>query len=704
MLILFLLFSFTLWGQSTPNVDFISLKAQLSPSFETKSISGNCQYIFKVNSRVDSIKIDAIRMKFEKVKINGKFVNYKNTDKSLILFEGYKIGINKITFNYQATPKQTMYFVDMGVNSNPLSTSNQANNRFRNYQIWTQGQGKYTSHWLPSFDNVNEKLVFNLSISAQPFFEVISNGVLKKITQLGIKANKTWEYKMKKPMSSYLVMLAIGAFNSKKIKSKRGKNIQLYYKHEDKEKFDYTYKYSKEIFDFLENEIGLSYPWEIYKQAPVEDFLYAGMENTTATLFTQDFVVDKIGFNDKSYVNVNAHELAHHWFGDLITAKEGKHHWLQEGFATYYALLAERHLLGETHFQFELLKYAEEIQNNSKKDTIPILNEKASVLSFYKKGAWALHYLKESIGENNFKKAVKAYLKKYKFKNVDTQDFLNEIKKVAPDFNIFEFKKEWLESSNFNIEKVIQILSKNQQVKKYFELQQMQTIPFNDKKNFFKNILLLNQYPALSQEIVYQLANISYKEKAELLKIAIDTKNIAIRQTVAESMQTIPLEFKLEYENFLNDESYITKEIALVQLCKYFPENTVNYLEKTKEIIGLNDRSFRINWLGIALKSKVYNKEVNDLLLSELLEYTTLKFSSTIRQNALEVILQINPVHPIVLQSLINGTQHHKWQFARFSKNTVRAMLKKEYFKKAFEVILPNLTDKEQLFLKNELK
>ncbi|MFK7031096.1 M1 family metallopeptidase [Flavobacterium oreochromis] len=704
MLILFLLFSFTLWGQSTPNVDFISLKAQLSPSFETKSISGNCQYIFKVNSRVDSIKIDAIRMKFEKVKINGKFVNYKNTDKSLILFEGYKIGINKITFNYQATPKQTMYFVDMGVNSNPLSTSNQANNRFRNYQIWTQGQGKYTSHWLPSFDNVNEKLVFNLSISAQPFFEVISNGVLKKITQLGIKANKTWEYKMKKPMSSYLVMLAIGAFNSKKIKSKRGKNIQLYYKHEDKEKFDYTYKYSKEIFDFLENEIGLSYPWEIYKQAPVEDFLYAGMENTTATLFTQDFVVDKIGFNDKSYVNVNAHELAHHWFGDLITAKEGKHHWLQEGFATYYALLAERHLLGETHFQFELLKYAEEIQNNSKKDTIPILNEKASVLSFYKKGAWALHYLKESIGENNFKKAVKAYLKKYKFKNVDTQDFLNEIKKVAPDFNIFEFKKEWLESSNFNIEKVIQILSKNQQVKKYFELQQMQTIPFNDKKNFFKNILLLNQYPALSQEIVYQLANISYKEKAELLKIAIDTKNIAIRQTVAESMQTIPLEFKLEYEKFLNDESYITKEIALVQLCKYFPENTVNYLEKTKEIIGLNDRSFRINWLGIALKSKVYNKEVNDLLLSELLEYTTLKFSSTIRQNALEVILQINPVHPIVLQSLINGTQHHKWQFARFSKNTVRAMLKKEYFKKAFEVILPNLTDKEQLFLKNELK
>ena len=60
------------------------------------------------------------------------------------------------------------------------------------------------------------------------------------------------------------------------------------------------------------------------------------MENTTSTIFAQDFVVDSIGYNDKRYLNVNAHELAHQWFGDLVTAKESKHHWLQEGFATYY--------------------------------------------------------------------------------------------------------------------------------------------------------------------------------------------------------------------------------------------------------------------------------------------------------------------------------------------------------------------------------
>ncbi|GAW89454.1 aminopeptidase [Flavobacterium psychrophilum] len=173
----------------------------------------------------------------------------------------------------------------------------------------------------------------------------------------------------------------------------------------------------------------MKYPWQIYKQVPVNDFLYAGMENTSATIFSQDFVVDAIGFNDRNYININAHELAHQWFGNMITAKSGKDHWLQEGFASYYALLAEKKIFGKDYFNYELLKMAKELKKASKTDTIPVLNAKASSLSFYKKGAWALHILREGIGEKNFKKALKNYLNNYKFKNVITDDFLAEIKK-----------------------------------------------------------------------------------------------------------------------------------------------------------------------------------------------------------------------------------------------------------------------------------
>src|SRR5690606_25568640 len=132
-------------------------------------------------------------------------------------------------------------------------------------------------------------------------------------------------------MSSYLVMLAIGKFDSLTDTAATGTKLIQFISSEDSLKMEPTYRNSTQIFNYLETEIGVAYPWETYKQVPVKDFLYAGMENTSATVFSQDFVVDQTGYNDKSYLNVNAHELAHQWFGDMVTAKSGKHHWLQEG-------------------------------------------------------------------------------------------------------------------------------------------------------------------------------------------------------------------------------------------------------------------------------------------------------------------------------------------------------------------------------------
>ncbi len=380
------------FAQQTDKVDFIKCDALVAPNHSEKSISGTITYEFKVKKAIDTIKIDAINMEFSEVAINGKSVNFKNSGKTLDLFEGFKKGKNKLTFSYLAKPKQTLYFTGQD----------------ENLQIWTQGQGRYTSHWLPSFDDVNEKVVFNLSVKFQNGYKIISNGVFKNVNH---KRNgyengfSTYNYQMEKPMSSYLVMLAIGNFAKQTTTTKSGTQLEFYLDKNDVSKFEPTYRYSKEMFDYLEQEIGVKYPWGIYRQVPVRDFLYAGMENTTSTIFAQDFVVDSIGFNDRNYVNVNAHELAHQWFGDLITAQSGKHHWLQEGFATYYALLAERHLFGDDYFYEELNDYAEQLKRASKTDTVPVMNEKASSLSFYKKGAWALHVMREDIGAKDFQKA-----------------------------------------------------------------------------------------------------------------------------------------------------------------------------------------------------------------------------------------------------------------------------------------------------------
>ena len=684
--IFLLIFSFS-FAQQTSNVDFKTLHATLEPNPIDKSISGEVIYKFEVLKAIDTIAIDALKMDFINVKINGKTINFKNSGKALKLFQGFKKGKNTLTFSYKATPKQTLYFI---------GESDQL-------QIWTQGQGKFTSHWLPSFDNVNEKVIFNLSVSFDNQFTVLSNGKLKSVNDNFNDKSKIWHYQMSKPMSSYLVMMAIGKFEKQTAKTKSGTPLEFYIDEKDTDKFETTYKYTTQIFDYFEQEIGLNYPWEIYRQVPVHDFLYSGMENTTSTIFSQDFVVDAIGFNDKTYINVNAHELAHQWFGNLITAQSGKHHWLQEGFATYYALLAEKELFGDDHFQWELYEMAERLQKASKTDTIPLLNEKASSLTFYQKGAWALHSLRESIGAENFQKAVKNYLKKYGFKNVNTDDFLNEVKAVS-SFDTENFKRIWLEQSGFEVNQALTLLRKNAFMKSYLELVDLQTKPFAEKKTIFVNLLKTEVFYPVKEEVVFQLADVPFEEKEALLKLAMDSKNLKVRQAIARIMVEIPIAFQANYETLLNDESYINKEIALGTLWNLFPEKQADYLNQSKDWIGFNDKNLRILWLTLALMTKDFENENKVNFYDELLNYSSPKYESSIRQNALTNLLYLNPNDQNILRNLANATTHHKWQFTLFARNQIRELVKTERHKKYFEEMLPSLNEAEQKQLRRLLE
>ena len=673
-----LLFSIFTFSQQTKSVDFLKCDAHLTLRESNKSISGGISYELKVKSLIDTIRIDAKNMKFTEVVINGKSVRHLNNTKELLLFEGFKKGKNKLTFRYSATPKQTLYFT--GDFSNGTG------------QVWTQGQGRYTSHWLPSFDDVNEKVIFNIGVEYNFMYSVMSNGLLK--SKVRNNNFNFWSYRMQKPMSSYLVMLAIGNFEKQETKSKSGTPLEFYIDRNDVTKFEPTYRYSKQIFDYLEEEIGVKYPWKIYRQVPVRDFLYAGMENTTSTIFSQDFVVDSIGFNDKNYINVNAHELAHQWFGDLITAQSGKHHWLQEGFATYYALLAEKEVFGDDYFYNELYDYALQLRSAAKTDTIPVMNEKASSLSFYKKGAWALHSLREDIGAKNFQKIVKTYLKKYQYKNVITDEFLAEVKKVVKTFDIEDFKKTWLETPGFDMVLAESYLVKNKSVAAYIQL----TKEKKDLENY-KAILQSETYFPIKQYIFYKLGNTSFNDKKELIEIGMK-QNLYVRQAIAETVTKMPVEFKAQYETFLKDDSYQTKEIALLNLCKNFPEEKENYLSQTKNIIGNNDKSFRISWLSLAIVSEK-EEATKNLMYKELLDYSSTNYESSVRQNALEVLLKIYPNDPNVITSLFHATTHHKWQFTKFSRDTIRELLKKPEFRSRVEE-LAKTTDETTAALYNK--
>ena len=681
-----LLFSNFIFSQQVEKVDFKSVQGKIALNPEKKEVSGKVIYDFDILQMVDSVFIDAQKMQFNNVFLNDKKVNFKNSGKKLAIYQNLILGKNKLSFVYSCNPKQAIYF----------------NNFNDNWQIWTQGQGKYTSNWFPSFDDVNEKLIFNLDISFNKNYEVISTGVLINSNFNQNNNLKQWKYRMQKPMSSYLLMLAIGKYENKTLKSKSGIPLQLYIEPDDLSKFEPTYRYSQAIFDFFESEIGVKYPWQIYKQMPVRDFLYAGMENTSATIFSREFVVDSLGFNDRNYIDVNAHELAHHWFGNLVTAKSGQHHWLQEGFATYYALLAEKKILGEDYFYHVLYGMIQEFKASEKADATAVLNEKASSMTFYKKGAWALFALENEIGKKNFRKAVKNYLKKYSFKSVETDDFLNEISNICT-FDKEKFSKNWLESATFDFEKANELLLKNETLEKLFEVQKLRSSSISIKKNVLEKTIKSDNYYSLKEEVLFQLKSEEFENKTKAFQFLFDSNDIKVRQILASSFDSIPENFRLKYESLLNDNSYETKEIALLKLLNNFPENKINYLNQTKNITGFNDKGFEMLWIFLAISTTNYIPNPGELL-EKLSNYTSSKYEFSVRQNAFVYLNKLDYLQSQNLLDLLDCCQLPNWRNAKWSKEFLKEILKDNKIKDLYLKILPNLPVEKQNVLRFKRK
>lgn len=694
MKLFFLLFFSTfLFAQQTKFVDFKTVNASLIINPVKRNVVGNCTYTFEVKKKTDTISIDAIKMEFFNLKINNKKVEFLESKKRLMLFEGYKLGKNTLTFEYEAFPTQAMYFVNWDF-SKKIDTPEEVQG-----QIWTQGQGKNTSNWLPSFDDVNEKVIFGIEVTFHKSFEVVSNGELLNKVQNG--DDIVWSYQMDKPMSSYLVMLAIGHFQKQSEVATSGIPLDYYYEKEDSLCVEPTFRYSKKIFDFFENEIGVPYPWKVYRQIPVHDFLYAGMENTTSTLFSRDFVADSIAYNDRNYLNINAHELAHQWFGDLVTAQSGKDHWLQEGFATFYALLAEKEVFGEDYFYFKLYKTAQELKEESTTDINPIISLNASSLTYYQKGAWALFYLRENIGRENFNLVVKNYLNKYAYQNVVTDNFLIEVSRVS-DFDIQNFKQLWLEQTTFPEAEINELLQKNEFIKQYIQLCQNPLDVVKDKEEIL-NIMKSNAYFPVKELLVLQSETIGFDDKKYILDEALSTYDWKLRKAVAITLTEIPESFRLEYETLLNDKSYETKEIALFNLWKQFPEKKKLYLELAKNWNGFQDKNLKLLYLTLSFLTSNEQKIKLDFY-HKLLTYTGSDYDSNVQQKALEHLLSLDLKTEEVLRSLVFGTASHRWQFVNFCKNAIRTILKDEKFRMILIKIKEDLPIREKTNLQRLLE
>ncbi len=457
-------------------VDFQTLTLKVKFDTLTAKVIGNVIHQFIVmREGLDSLILDAVKININQIKLDGKPINdfYSENNQLIIKFSPLtRLSTHNIEIDYTCQPKRGLYFI--GWNDSL---------QYSKRQIWTQGQGIDNRQWIPMFDDMSDKITTDITITFDKKYKVLSNGVF--LGEKNLPNNlKEWHYKMNKPHAPYLIMLGIGDYKIKQVKSKSGVNINLWYYPEKEYCVPYTYRYSAEMMDFLEKETGIPYPWENYSQIPVQEYMYGAMENTTATVFGDFFLTDEYSINDRDYLAVNGHELAHQWFGDCITARSTAHVWLQESFATHYNWLVEKDYFGQDHYDWIRKSATDGILKESEKNLYPIVHSEAGSTRIYPKGAYVLHMIKYILGKKEYDAGIKRYLQKHAYQNVETKDLWLAFYEET-GVNLDWFFDEWLyRGGEPHYTVSFDTYEKNNQSIGVFKVSQTQ--PFKDNVNLFK--------------------------------------------------------------------------------------------------------------------------------------------------------------------------------------------------------------------------
>lgn len=432
------------------SVDFESLVLDVSFKPETGKVFGLAHYTFMpLQKKVDSLFLDGIEMTIHSITLDNKTTKYRVDSAGITIYFSPALSWetkHELSINYEAIPRKGIYFIGW---RQPITASPNDPDRIRK-QIWTQGQGVDNRFWIPSYDDVNDKLITALNITFDNKYEVISNGNLLNKIETANANTTTWRYAMDHPHALYLIMLAIGEYEHKDFVSKNGITSRQYYYPDKKDAVDATYKHSAEMMDWLQNEIGISYPWKTYANVPVQEFLYGAMENTTATIYTDYYFLDNRSSLDRSYEAINAHELTHQWFGDYVTEFSSTSHWLHESFATYYSKIFMRSIEGEDAYAWNRRTEMNSAINADNQNEFPVAHSQAGSSRHYQKGSYVLDMLRYVAGDEQFRKVIKEYLLAHPYQNVTTYDLEIQFMKTL-GMNLHWFFDEWIYKSGYPV-------------------------------------------------------------------------------------------------------------------------------------------------------------------------------------------------------------------------------------------------------------
>ena len=438
--------------------DIRHIKLELTLDVDNKRLWGIATHTFApINDGLASVEFDAAELQVKSVKLVGHQgvthnspptpphladstpLNYSHEDSKLRIELGSPRKAEEemtLQIEYECVPRRGLYF-----NAPDAAYPN------RPRQVWTQGEDEDSRYWFPCFDFPNERFTSEIIVTVPKEWTTISNGKLVSVKEDG--PVKTYHWSQDKPHPTYLMSLVAGEYTE--IREEWNGVPILYYSPSGREEDTRrTFGKTPRMMQFFVEKIGVPYPWDKYSQVTVADFIFGGMENTSATTMTDSLLHDERAHLDYSTDSIVAHELAHQWWGDLLTCRDWSHGWLNEGFATYFDLLFKEYDLGVDEFRYAVYQDAMSyIQEDSSRYRRPIVNNiyNQPVDLFdrhlYEKGGLVLHMLRFILGDELFWKAIHHYCIKHQGESVTTEDLQRAIEE-ATGKNMDWFFHQWV--------------------------------------------------------------------------------------------------------------------------------------------------------------------------------------------------------------------------------------------------------------------
>lgn len=386
---------------------------------ETVSLVGGSDLEYNYNGQLLSIQLDKLYHRTDECSLYIKYVSKPN---ELEKTEGLSA----------ISDDKGLYFI------NPLGEDAE-----KPMQIWTQGEPESNSVWFPTIDKPNERCTQEISITVEDRFLAMSNGVLVADTSNG-DGTHTVSWRQDKPHAPYLFMMAIGEFAQ--IKDEwNGMSVDYFVEEKYKDVAQEIFGETPAMLTFFQEQLGVEYAWDKYWQVCVRDYVSGAMENTSAVIFGEFVQRDERELLDEDYEDIVAHELYHHWFGDLVTCESWANLPLNESFATYGEVLWREHRYGQDEkyrkIYDDMGSYFNEAANGKQVDMIRYHHDTAEEMfdsHSYAKGGVILNMLRDVVGDEAFFESLRLYLEDNKFESVEIHNLRLAFEKVTgQDLNWF---------------------------------------------------------------------------------------------------------------------------------------------------------------------------------------------------------------------------------------------------------------------------